>query len=300
MKVPTSLCATPGLPEAWGPICQAGPGVWGVPASPLIVHALPQQPQLCGHAAGLHRGRDGSEMDAAPRWRAARDGRAQVGGPQALGGDRSPSGQPRIPLPGVPSPCTAAAQQNPSAFLCCFIKPRPNFSQRVLTSNADGKVASSVELCVLLGGLCPEPTVLSWLTSISVGFQRLTGPLTLRVYEPISGLQPCGLLVPREAAVCWGAQASIRARSSRGKTCLLGPVNSGAFSPWPASEPQTKPPWTGGRWKERGNQMAVERDARWRSHQSKGTEWQCGGGAALFYPQGSPKGKAAALSPFPQ
>lgn len=258
MKVPTSLCATPGLPEAWGPICQAGPGLWGIPASPLIVHALPQQqPRRCGHAAGRHRGRHGSEMDAAPRWRAARDGRAQVGGPRPWEETAPLPGSPASLRRESPAPCTAAAQQNPSASLCCFIKPRPNFSQRVLSSNADGKVASSAELCVLLGGLCPEPTVLSWLASISVGFQMLTGPLRLGVYEPIPGPQQCGLLVPREAAFCWGAQASIRARCSRGKD-----LPSWACEQWSLfamagfrTPDQTRGDW----WVEEGNRKSDDR-----------------------------------------
>lgn len=94
-----ALLCRPWAPTSPGPSGLGSLGVWGHrTATPLIPVPSPQQqPRRRGHAAGLHRGRDGSEVDGAPRWRAARDGRVQVGAaPQAPGRNRSP---PRSPEP---------------------------------------------------------------------------------------------------------------------------------------------------------------------------------------------------------
>lgn len=96
---------------------------------------------------------------------------------------------------------------------------------------------SWAKLCVLPGGICPEHTVYFHHLPASLGSQGgdvETLPLSQSDY---------GLLVPREAAFCWGAWASITAKILRREDRqVLGPVGSEAFSRTQDQNPR----WAGG------------------------------------------------------
>lgn len=251
----TSLCCPwpPKRPGASWHLarCLVGLGVWGqCTATPLFpMPSLQQQPRRCGHAAGLHRGRDGGEVDDAPRWRAARDGRVQV------------SGAPRpweetAPLPGSPEPTAPAPGHQTAEPKCLSLLPHGAEAERfqkgldLTCRRGMPSVLGGSCPCVLRGGICPEHAVPSRSASISVGSQNLPEFLKVGVFETrvrvVSSWSP-----ERQPSVGEPGPPS-QQRSSGWRTCSPGPASLGLRAeerfPRASSRNQIKLPvaWRGG------------------------------------------------------